>query len=92
MRGGVVVKITSIGVNGINPYNKQQVNIKPKETKPNVTDKIEISTTAKELSTSLNYSTDRAQKIQKLKEEIQSGEYKVDTHKVAEDLLNYYRK
>lgn len=92
MRGGVVVKITSIGVNGINPYNKQQVNIKPKETKPNVTDKIEISTTAKELSTSLNYSTDRAQKVQKLKEEIQSGEYKVDTHKVAEDLLNYYRK
>lgn len=92
MRGGVVVKITSIGVNGINPYNKQQVNIKPKETKPNVTDKIEISTTAKELSTSLNYSTDRAQKVQKLKEEIQSGEYKVNTHKVAEDLLNYYRK
>lgn len=86
------MKITSIGVNGINPYNKQQVNIKPKETKPNVTDKIEISTTAKELSTSLNYSTDRAQKVQKLKEEIQSGEYKVDTHKVAEDLLNYYRK
>lgn len=92
MRGGVVVKITSIGVNGINPYNKQQVNIKPKETKLNVTDKIEISTTAKELSTSLNYSTDRAQKVQKLKEEIQSGEYKVNTHKVAEDLLNYYRK
>lgn len=92
MRGGVVVKITSIGVNGINPYNKQTVNVKPKEAKTNVADKIEISTTAKALSTSLNYSTDRAQKVQKLKEEIQSGEYKVDAHKVAEDLLNYYRK
>ncbi|MEL4024091.1 flagellar biosynthesis anti-sigma factor FlgM [Lysinibacillus endophyticus] len=85
------MKITSFNVNSVNPYNKQQRNVKTAEEKTTFTDKIEISTTAKEMSASSTYSAERAQRIQKLKEEIQSGEYQVDARKVAEDLLKYYR-
>ncbi len=85
------MKITSFNVNSINPYNKQQKNIKASSGKTSFTDKIEISATAKEMSVSSTYSTERAEKVKKLKEEIQSGEYKVDAKKVAEDMLKYYR-
>ncbi|MCM3389101.1 flagellar biosynthesis anti-sigma factor FlgM [Ureibacillus chungkukjangi] len=89
------MKITSFGVNSVNPYNKQQRSLKAAESKSvAATDKIEISSAAKEMSASSTstYSTERAQKIQQLKEEIHSGNYQVDSRKVAEDMLNYYRK
>jgi len=93
LQGGIIVKITSFGMNSVNPYNKQQKNLKAAESKgaPS-TDKIEISSAAKEMSTSSTYSAERAQKLQKLKEQIQSGEYQVDAQKVAENMLKYYRK
>lgn len=87
------MKITSYGVNSVNPYNKQQNSIKAAENKKTISsDKIEISSAAKEMSASSTYSAERAQKVQQLKEQIQSGEYQVDARKVAEDLLKYYRK
>ncbi|MCP1143733.1 flagellar biosynthesis anti-sigma factor FlgM [Lysinibacillus endophyticus] len=82
------MKITPIQVNSVNPYNKQQRKINATATASTYADKIEISTTAKEMST---INTERAQKIQNLKEQIQTGEYKVDARKVAEDMLKYYR-
>ena len=82
------MKITPIQVNSVNPYNKQQRKMNATASTSTITDKIEISATAKEMST---ISAERAQKIQKLKEQIQTGEYKVDARKVAEDMLKYYR-
>ncbi|MDN4492193.1 flagellar biosynthesis anti-sigma factor FlgM [Ureibacillus aquaedulcis] len=87
------MKITSFGVNSVNPYNRQQKALKAAENKSAVsTDKIEISSAAKEMSASSTYNSERAQKLQKLKEDIQSGTYQVDAQKVAEDMVNYYRK
>ncbi len=37
------------------------------------------------------YSTERAERVQQLKADIDSGEYKVNARKVAEDMLKYYR-
>ena len=82
------MKITPIHMNSVNPYNKQQRKMNATVSKSTYADKIEISTTAKEMST---ISAERSQKIQKLKEQIQTGEYKVDARKVAEDILKYYR-
>jgi len=87
------VKITSFGMNSINPYNKQQKSLKAAESKTAVNaDKIEISTAAKEMSASSTYNSERAQKVQQIKEQIQSGNYQVEAKKIAEDMLNYYRK
>ena len=86
------MKITSLNMNSINPYNKQLKNITTSEAKSKKqTDKIEISATAKEMSVSSKYSSERAQKVQQLKQQVQSGEYQVNTQKVAEDILKYYR-
>ncbi|RUL54181.1 flagellar biosynthesis anti-sigma factor FlgM [Lysinibacillus antri] len=85
------MKITSFSINSVNPYNKQQRSAKAASEKQAFADKIEISTTAKEMSASSTYSSERAQKVQQLKEKIQSGEYQVDARKVAEDMLKYYR-
>lgn len=58
------MKITSFGVNSVNPYNKQQRSLKAAESKGvAATDKIEISSAAKEMSASSTYSTERAQKF-----------------------------
>lgn len=37
------------------------------------------------------YTDARAERVQQLKAEIESGEYKVNARKVAEDMLKYYR-
>ena len=87
------MKITSHGIHSVNPYTKQQQNnIKPMNGKSTSVDKIEISSAAKEMQISSNYNTERTEKLQKLKEQIQTGEYKVDANKLAEDVLKYYRK
>ncbi len=86
------MKITSYGVNNVNPYNKQQQKINSANGKSAFADKIEISTAAKEMQVSSTLNTERAEQVQKIKEQIESGEYKVDARKVAEDLLKYYRR
>lgn len=70
---------------------KQQRNVNTVKAKNAFADRIEISDAAKEMQVVSDYSQERAEKIQKLKKEIQSGQYKVDAQKVAEDMLKYYR-
>lgn len=92
LKGGLLMKITTYGVNNINPYNKQQQKIKSASGSSTFADKIEISSAAKEMQVNSTLNSERAEKVQKIKELIESGEYKVNARKVAEDLLKYYRK
>lgn len=87
-----MMKITSYGVNNVNPYKKQQQKLNSISGKSPFADKIEISSAAKEMQVSSTVNTERAERVEKLKAQIDSGEYKVNARKVAEDLLNYYRK
>lgn len=83
------MKINPIQFHSVNPYKKQ--NVRATTSLATVADKIEISSTAKEMHISSDFSVERAQKVQSLKQKIQSGEYQVDAEKVAKDLLKYYR-
>ncbi|WP_332651798.1 flagellar biosynthesis anti-sigma factor FlgM [Lysinibacillus sp. 54212] len=85
------MKINTFGVNSINPYNQSNRQINDVKKGQSFADKLEISITAKEMQGTKNYNTERAERVEKLKEEIASGEYKVDARKVAEDMLKYYR-
>lgn len=85
------MKINAYGVNAVNAYKNQQRNVKSADNKTTFTDKIEISKAAKDLQVGSNYNAERAERVQQLKADIQSGEYKVDARKVAEDMLKYYR-
>lgn len=89
--GGSVLKINNYGVRAIQAYNQTQPIKKTQKSGEVFTDKIEISSKAKEMQVSSAYATERANKVERLKEDIQSGNYKVDARKVAQDMLNYYR-
>lgn len=84
------MKINPLQLRTVNPYQAAQRTQKT-AAKSDFSDKLEISTQAKEMQMSNSYSAERAEKVQKLKADIQSGEYKVDARKVAEDMLKYYR-
>lgn len=85
------MKITSYGVNAVNAYKNQVRNVKSGDNKASFADKIEISKAAQEMQGVTTYSTERAERVQQIKADIDSGEYKVNARKVAEDMLKYYR-
>jgi len=85
------MKITSYGVNAVNAYKNQVRNVKSNDNKASFADKIEISKAAQDMQGVKTYSTERAERVQQLKADIDSGEYKVNARKVAEDMLKYYR-
>lgn len=86
------MKINPIGMQAINSYKNQARNVNNTKLNKTFADQIEISSQAKEMQETSTYANERATKVQKLKEEIQSGNYKVDARQVAEDMLKYYRR
>ncbi|WP_337983223.1 flagellar biosynthesis anti-sigma factor FlgM [Lysinibacillus sp. C5.1] len=85
------MKITSYGVNAVNAYKNQVRNVKSDTNKASFADKIEISKAAQNMQGVTTYSAERAERVQQLKADIDSGEYKVNARKVAEDMLKFYR-
>lgn len=87
------MKINNYGTQGINPYKKQVNKIdQVKSETVKGTDKIEISSAAKELQQVTQVSQARTEKIEALKKEIQNGTYQVRTEDVASSIVNFYTK
>ena len=85
------MKIQGYGMQGLNPYSNTKRTAPAKETSESFKDKLEISSAAKDMTVASQYSTERAEKVQKLKADIQSGNYQVNAKQVAEDMLKYYK-
>ncbi|WP_107842087.1 flagellar biosynthesis anti-sigma factor FlgM [Metasolibacillus meyeri] len=85
------MKINPINLKAINSYKPQLRPVKQTDQATSFADKIEISSAAKEMQVTADYNTERAVRVQQLKADIQSGEYKVNARQVAEDMLKYYR-
>lgn len=85
------MKITGIQLTNINPYNKAQRPAQAQKIGTSFADKLEISSAAKDMQVTSGYKEQRAERVQQLKAEIESGEYQVDSRKIAEDMLKYYR-
>ncbi|MGG0655020.1 flagellar biosynthesis anti-sigma factor FlgM [Rummeliibacillus pycnus] len=87
------MKIYNYGVNKINPYQNQSLKTdQVKRSTLNVTDQLEISSAAKDLQGIKSYTDERTEHVQQLKEQVQSGNYKVDAQKLASDLLKYFHR
>ncbi|MGG0739534.1 flagellar biosynthesis anti-sigma factor FlgM [Niallia taxi] len=87
------MKINNYGTQGINPYKKQVNKIdQVKSETVKGTDKIEISSAAKELQQVTQVSQARTEKIEALKKEIQNGTYQVRAEDVASSIVNFYTK
>lgn len=87
------MKINNYGTQGINPYKKQINKLdQANKTAGQGTDKVEISAAAKELQQVSQVSPERAEKIDALKKQVQSGNYEINPQDVAKSILNFYSK
>lgn len=87
------MKINNIGLSGMNPY-KNNLNKADAAKKALFTgkDKIEISSTAKDLQQSSQIVAQRQEKVQELKLSVENGTYRLDSKGTAKALLNFYSK
>jgi len=82
----------NLNVNNINPYKRNQIKTDAAQSAAKVgADKLEISDAAKQLSGLTSYPTERAERVQQLKAQVDAGTYKPDAAKIAEDLLKFYK-
>lgn len=87
------MKINNFGTQGINPYKKMnKVDQSNKAEGTKGTDKVEISSAAKELQQVSQVSSARTEKIDSLKKQIQSGTYEVNAQDIAKSIINFYAK
>ncbi|MDQ0214958.1 negative regulator of flagellin synthesis FlgM [Oikeobacillus pervagus] len=82
----------NFGMSGINPYKRAIDKLDgQKKTTSSQKDRVEISSTAKELQSS-NLQSERQEKINALKQQIEAGQYKPDPKAIAKGILGFYRK
>lgn len=87
------MKINSFGSSGINPYKRQQNNLEKIDTnQKKARDQVEISSSAKEMQQVSQFQLERQEKVEKIKLDIETGNYKVDSQKVAKSLIDFYKK
>ncbi|MFG6495424.1 flagellar biosynthesis anti-sigma factor FlgM [Fictibacillus sp. UD] len=76
-----------------NPYKKQVPHMKDTHVKAAYKkDEIQISDEAKKLLLSSKFEQDRTDKINEIKQQVDSGTYKVNASKTAASIISYYNK
>ena len=87
------MKINNVGPAGMNPYKKNINRLEEaKQSSFQAKDKLEISTTAKELQQTSQVITQRQEKVEALKVSVQNGTYKLDAGETAKSIVDFYRK
>lgn len=87
------MKINKINIPPVNPYRANQMKAEQVKEQAKVkTDKLEISSQAKQLSEVSPVTIQRNEKVQQLKAQIESGNYEVDPEQLASDLIHYFKK
>ncbi|WP_174728879.1 flagellar biosynthesis anti-sigma factor FlgM [Mesobacillus harenae] len=87
------MKINNIGPSGINPYKRQMNNPETAGTsKAKGSDKVEISSTAKELQQGSQVQAQREKKVEDIKLQVEAGTYSVNPKEVANSIYNFYFK
>jgi negative regulator of flagellin synthesis FlgM len=76
-----------------NPYKKQTQDMKQESVQSAYKrDEIQISDEAKKLLSSSKFEQERAEKVNEIKRQVESGSYQVNTSKVARSILDFWRK
>ncbi|WP_077214815.1 flagellar biosynthesis anti-sigma factor FlgM [Bacillus dakarensis] len=83
------MKINHIGRMNINPYNKQMEKVDKLQSEPK-RDKLEISSEAIELQKGNSLELEREEKVEKLRDKIQSGEYEINPKEVAKKMYEFW--
>lgn len=83
------MKIHGTNRSHINPYYDQQQKLK-QSAKKQTKDQLEISNAAKKLQQNKQISNKRQSYIQEIKQQIESGEYKVQYGKTSQKLIDFF--
>jgi negative regulator of flagellin synthesis FlgM len=76
-----------------NPYKKQTQDMKQESVQSALKkDEIRISDEAKKLLSSSKFEQERAEKVNEIKRQVESGDYQVNTSKIAKSILDFWRK
>ncbi|MEI5907599.1 flagellar biosynthesis anti-sigma factor FlgM [Bacillus spongiae] len=86
------MKINPNRIHGVNPYQNQLNKVGKADLKQHREDKVEISSTALEMNAATKSSKDRDMKIMQLKNQVESGQYKLDARSIAESIIKYQKK
>ncbi len=89
---GSYMKINNVGPSGMNPYKKQLNQLNELKHASSRKDKIEISTTAKEMQHSSQFVAERQAKVEKIKLSLENGTYSVNVNEIAKSMINFYKK
>ncbi|KAA9022057.1 flagellar biosynthesis anti-sigma factor FlgM [Niallia endozanthoxylica] len=84
------MKINNFRPVNMNPYNKLDKIGKLQAQSVNQKDKIEISKEALEMQITNQYEAERQQRVDELKNKIESGEYKVNPQELAKKMYSYW--
>lgn len=89
----MVMKINNIGPSGVNPYKRQMAKQESISKQVNQgTDKVEISSTAKEMQQISQFAAARKEKVEQIKISVENGTYKANPQDIAKSIANYYLK
>ncbi|RFU68303.1 flagellar biosynthesis anti-sigma factor FlgM [Peribacillus saganii] len=87
------MKINNFGPSGINPYKRELNKIENvKGTAKSASDKIEISSTAKEMQQSSQIPAQRQAKVDELRMQVENGTYKLNPRDTAKSIVDFYFK
>ncbi|ANX13699.1 flagellar biosynthesis anti-sigma factor FlgM [Fictibacillus arsenicus] len=76
-----------------NPYKKQTQDVKQETVQSAYKkDEIQISDEAKKLLSSSKFEQERADKVNEIKRQVESGNYQVDASRVAKSILDFWPK
>jgi negative regulator of flagellin synthesis FlgM len=87
---GLKMKINRYSLPQVNPYQKdlkRSVSISRTNT---TKDRVEISSTAKQMQQASSLNQERQSKIKQLKTQVQNGNYKIDHQSIAKSIVKYY--
>jgi len=84
------MKINNYGTSRINPYKQQMNKLNQHKNINKQNDKVEISSTAKELQQVSSVEKERQKKVEQLKLQVENGQYKVDPQKIAKGISKFY--
>lgn len=86
------MRIQNYRTNGLNVYQKQVEKLEPQKQPKKQEDKVEISAEAKELQKAKEMMAQRNEKIQQIKQQVESGSYVIDAKEVAKSMIHFFRK
>jgi negative regulator of flagellin synthesis FlgM len=87
------MKINRFNLPAVNPYKANQLKAEQAELQNKMkTDKLEISSKAKQLSEMSTFTAERNERVQQLKKQVESGTYKVDADQLASNLVKHFKK